>query len=342
MWLRRVLRTVAVVFLCLIAAGIAYERAGAQADLRRLPQIGQSVDIGGRTLNIFCSGAGSPAVIFDAGNGAPGFSWSHIQPRVAAFTRACWYDRAGEGWSAPGPFPRTSVRMAADLHELLHRAGISAPYVLVGHSLGGLNVRVYTGMFPDDVAGAVLVDSAHEDEPRRAPAFMRGHSAPAWLWRPIWWMGQLARTVGLLRLTAPRIELAAEPLTRSREQVVRALAARPDSSANRFDASVSSSYGEAERAGGFGDRPLVVLTRGRVSPLPANATEQDRQAAAYEQVWMHEIQPKLARLSSRGQQIIVEKSGHAMPDEAPEVIVAAVRDVVAAVQPRTRYALAIW
>jgi pimeloyl-ACP methyl ester carboxylesterase len=228
--------------------------------------------------------------------------------------------------------------MAADLHELLHRAGIPPPYVLVGHSLGGLNVRVYTGMFPEDVAGAVLVDSAHEDEPRRAPVFMLGHSASPWLWRPIWWMGQAARMVGLLRLTAPRIELAADPLTRTREQVVRVLAAQPKSAANRFDASVSSSYAEAERAGGFGDRPLIVLTRGRVHQLPPNASDQDRQAAAYEQVWMHEIQPKLARLSSRGQQIIVEKSGHAMPDEAPDVIVVAVRDIVAAVQPRTRYA----
>jgi len=228
--------------------------------------------------------------------------------------------------------------MATDLHELLHRAGIPPPYVLVGHSLGGLNVRVYTGMFPEDVAGAVLVDAAHEDEPRRAPAFMLGHSAPRWLWRPIWWVGQGARAVGLLRLFAPRVELAANPAARSREEIVRALVAQPKSAAGRFDASTSSSYAEAERAGGFGDRPLIVLTRGRVDPLPQNASEHDRQAAAYEQVWMHEIQPKLARLSSRGQQIIVEKSGHAMPDEAPDVIVAAVRDVVAAVQPRTRYA----
>jgi pimeloyl-ACP methyl ester carboxylesterase len=305
-----------------------YDRGGERRDRKRLTRIGRAVDIGGRTLNIFCSGEGAPAVVFDSGNGAPGYAWSHIQPRVAAITRACWYDRAGDGWSDPGPFPRTSAAMAADLHELLRRAGVPPPYVLVGHSLGGLNVRVYNGLYPSEVAGAVLVDAAHEDEPRRAPAFMRGHTAPRWLRRPIWIAGQMARAVGLLRLTSPRVTMPDDPAARTRDQIVRALASRPQSSANHFDSSVSDSYGQAERSAGFGDRPVVVLTRGRMPVLPANPSEEDRQYAAYENAWMHEIQPKLARLSSRGRQVIVANSGHGIPDEAPDAVVAAVRDVI--------------
>jgi pimeloyl-ACP methyl ester carboxylesterase len=316
-------------------AGSLCERIEEHRDRQRLPQVGRSVDIGGRTLNIFCSGEGSPAVILDSGAGEPGYAWSRIQPEIATLTRACWFDRAGYGWSDPGPFPRTSAAMSRDLHELLHRAGIPAPYVLVGHSLGGLNARVYAGMYPADVAGVVLVDAAHEDEPRRAPRFMLGRTAPRFLWHPIWIAAQTARVVGLLRLVTPRVTLPADPRQRTRDQVVRALRQQPKTLATVADASAPESYAQAEAAGGLGDRPLVVLTRGKVS-MPPSPTETDRQYAAYEQVWMHEIQPKLARLSTRGRQVIVERSGHRIPDEAPEEVVAAVREVVADVRASRR------
>jgi pimeloyl-ACP methyl ester carboxylesterase len=153
----RVLKWIAAVgfalVLLLLVVGYFYEEGGRQKDRRGLPQIGTSYDIGGRTLNLFCSGSGNPAVIIDTGAGEPGYSWSHIQPELARVTRACWYDRAGTGWSEAGPYPRDSEAIARDLHELLQRAGVSPPYVLAGHSFGGLNVRVYSRLYPDDVAG---------------------------------------------------------------------------------------------------------------------------------------------------------------------------------------------
>ena len=307
--------------------GALCEQVGQRKDRERLPQIGRSVDIGGRTLNIFCSGMGSPAVILDAGAGDPGYVWSHVQPEIAKFTAACWFDRAGEGWSDPGPFPRTSEAMASELHELLRRADIPGPYIYVGHSLGGLNARVYNGRYPGDVAGAVLVDAAHEDEPRRAPEFLLGRTVRRFLWRPIWIGGQAARVVGLIRLLTPAVELPAGPERRTPEQVVQALRQQPKALATRWDATLPESYAQAERAGGFGDKPLIVLTRGKVQ-LPPAPTAEDREGAAYEQVWMHEIQPKLARLSTRGRQIIVARSGHRIPEEAPDAVVAATRQVV--------------
>jgi len=326
-WRRRLLWVLA---LGLIAtgAGALYERAGERRDLRRLPRIGRAIDIGGRSLNIFCSGEGSPAVIFDSGAGSSGYDWAEIQPEIARLTQACWFDRAGYGWSDPGPYPRTSAATSRDLHALLQRAGVPPPYIMVGHSLGGLNARVYTGMYPADVAGLVLVDAAHEDEPRRAPKFMLGKTAPRWLWHPIWIAAQLARGVGVVRLTAPRIALPSEPVQRTREQIVQALRFQPKTIATLVDPTSPESYREAEASGDLGDRPLIVLTRGRVN-APANPSETDRQFAAYEQVWVHEIQPKLAALSTRGRQIIVEKSGHGIPDEAPEAVIAAVLEVLA-------------
>lgn len=324
---RSTLKILFVLVLVAVIAGSIYEQIGERRDRQLLPQVGRSVDIGGRSLNIFCSGEGRPAVIFDSGNDSPGYAWSDIQPEVAKLTRACWFDRAGYGWSDPGPFPTTSAASSKDLHELLHRAGIPAPYILVGHSLGGLNARVYNGMYPSDVAGAVLVDAAHEDEPRRAPPAMLGRTVSRAWWHPIWIVGQLARRVGLLRLMRPHVTLPADPAARTREEIVQALRVQPKTIATQFDPSAPDSYAEAERAGGFGDRPLIVLTRGRVS-MPPNPTDVDRQLAAYELVWQHEIQPKLARLSTRGRQVIVAQSGHDIPDEAPDAVIAAVRELL--------------
>src|SRR5262245_59550323 len=109
-------KSVVVVLLVALVAGLAYERIGASRDLRRLPRIGRAIDIGGRSINLFCSGEGSPTIVLISGNATPGYAWSHVQPRLSWYTRTCWFDRAGEGWSDPGPFPRTSAATAADLH----------------------------------------------------------------------------------------------------------------------------------------------------------------------------------------------------------------------------------
>jgi pimeloyl-ACP methyl ester carboxylesterase len=304
-----------------------YEKLGERADKKRLTQIGQSIDIGGRTLNIFCSGSEGPTVIFDSGAGQPGYIWASIQSTIAKTNRACWFDRAGLGWSDEGPFPRTAVATSRDLHALFHRANIIPPYVLVGHSLGGLNARVFTGLYRKDVAGLVLVDAAHEDEPRRAPAFMLGKSAPRWAWHPLWTIAHVAKTIGLLRLMAPRVNFPRDPSQASHDQIVAALRAQPKSVATLFDPSGPDSYAQAEHSGNFGELPLIVLTRGKLDTNP-HPSEMDRQFNTYTQVWMNEIQPKLARLSSIGEQVIVHQSGHDIPSEAPEAVIDAITKVI--------------
>ena len=326
--MRRVLKFIALALAALIIFGVIYEQLGERADKKRLPQIGHSVDIGGRSLNIFCSGpAREPTVIFDSGANESGYVWSSIQSSISESVHSCWFDRAGFGWSDEGPFPRTALAVSHDLHELLQRAGICAPYILVGHSSGGLNARVFTGLYRSEVAGLVLVDAAHEDEPRRAPPMMLGKTAPRWAWHPIWTLGHVAKTIGLLRLIAPKIDLPADRSKRTREQIVAALRAQPKTIATLFDPSGPDSYSQAEKTEKFGDLPLVVLTRGKIETNP-HPSESDRQFNAYTQVWMHEIQPKLAALSTRGEQIIVPYSGHDIPNEAPIEIVNAITKVM--------------
>jgi len=117
----------------------------------------------GAQLNFVCTGTGSPTVVFDAGFSDWAPAWAVVQPRIATFTRACSYDRAGSGFSGPGPFPRTSERIATELHDALQDGKIIGPYILVGSSFGGDNVRAFADLFPSDVAGLVLDDGDASD-----------------------------------------------------------------------------------------------------------------------------------------------------------------------------------
>jgi hypothetical protein len=147
----------------LAVAGILYEQAGQAFDRAKYPEVGTRYDIGGRKLNIACEGTGSPTVVFESDGGRTGYMWVAVQHEVARFTRACWYDRAGYGWSDPGPSHHYSDSMARDLHALLHKAGVAPPYVLASSGMGTFPVRVFRGYYPDEVAGLVLAEPVPED-----------------------------------------------------------------------------------------------------------------------------------------------------------------------------------
>jgi pimeloyl-ACP methyl ester carboxylesterase len=146
----------------ILVAGFVYQVVGRARDLRQYPPIGRMVEVDGSHLHMVEAGAG-PAVILEAGIAASSLSWSLVQPEVAKFARVCSYDRSGLGWSDERREPRTLQRSIEELHGLLEAASVAAPYVLVGHSYGGLLVRAYAIRYPADVAGLVLVDPASVD-----------------------------------------------------------------------------------------------------------------------------------------------------------------------------------
>jgi pimeloyl-ACP methyl ester carboxylesterase len=152
--------------LVLVLLGLIYQGVAEAADARAYPPPGRLVDVGGYRLHIYCTGeskAGVPTVILEALFPGTVSNWAWVQPEVAKSTRVCAYDRAGHGWSDLGPEPRDARQHALELHTLLHNAGVAGPYVLVGHSLGGLFTRMYADLYPDDVAGMVLVEGSHPD-----------------------------------------------------------------------------------------------------------------------------------------------------------------------------------
>src|SRR5579864_863649 len=157
---------VAALFLMLVWAVQVRAQSSTPADIV-YARPGQLIDAGGFRLNLYCMGSGSPTVVFDSGWGDWAPAWSKVQPEIAKWTRACSYDRAGAGFSDPGPMPRTSVRIAGELRTALHNAGIDGPYILVGSAFGGDNVRTFADLYMGEVAGLVLIDADPTDvEPK--------------------------------------------------------------------------------------------------------------------------------------------------------------------------------
>lgn len=306
---------VAAALVGLIICGVLYERLGEARDGKALPQVGQSFDIGGRSLNLYCSGQGSPTVIFESNGGIPGFRWVRMQRETAKFTRACWYDRAGLGWSDPGPFPNHSDSVAHDLHDLLAAAKIPPPYVLVGHALGGFHVRVFRSYYPSEVAGLVLVDPMNED----MTIHIHNHNE---LYRPTVLLVLRALTgVGVLRLLQHD---PGPPQNGWDQQDWKTLFALYRLRKARLAAAQELPIwvnGELARAGNcFGSTPLVVLSAG------IQDQEEDPKLD-HDHAWKMQLHQRLARYSTRGEQVIVP-SGHDIPDQAPQVVLAGIHRVI--------------
>ncbi len=140
------------------AAGIVYQWSGVRRDTQRFPAPGRIVRVGPHLLHLYELGQGSPAVVLESGISATSINWRGVQTEIAKFTRALAYDRAGLGWSGPARTPRTAAQIVEELREMLRAAQVPAPYILVGHSFGGLVVRLYAARYPEEVAGLVLVD----------------------------------------------------------------------------------------------------------------------------------------------------------------------------------------
>lgn len=244
---------------------------------------------GGRRLHLKCAGespAGAPTVLLESGGGNGMDVWARVQPSVARFARVCAYDRAGLGTSDPVGAPRTIAAVTEDLHALLSNAKVPGPYVLVGHSLGGIFVRLYASFYPSEVRGMVLVDSAHEDEPDRA-----------------------------LALTPPDVLKRMLKQARPEDLVMR--------SGEPIDGCSIRSLMNALHW--HADIPLVVLTQGTpygpdMVAVPSTAPQAYR---------LHlQLQRELATRSPRGRQILARKSGHAIHQDEPDLVVNVVRQVV--------------
>ena len=284
----------------LIAAGVLFERIGQRRDRERYARVGRAVDIGGRTLNIYCSGEGQPAVVLQTFSHMSGYAWSALEPRVAEFTRACWYDRAGYGWSDPGPSDHTMKATATDLHALLDAAGVELPVVMLGTGDAASEIRVYHGMYPNEVAGAVFMNGNGVEDGQAIPESARGpwaklgifaagaRGAACLAFPVIADLGglRLANVLGGPRRT-PALDFPPE-----QQAELDFLSDNPEAQRGGNMCPRAEDMQQVRSSGNLGDLPLIVLA--------ARSNYGAADAGAWNKHQAEVVQPGLAALSTRG------------------------------------------
>jgi pimeloyl-ACP methyl ester carboxylesterase len=327
-WVQRIFWFFIALVVLLGAAGAGYQAASERRDRERFPQVGRSIDVGGFTLNLDCTGTGRPTVILESGLGIPAIGWEFVQPEVARFARVCSYDRAGYAWSEAGSFPRTSREIALELHTLLQHAEIAPPYILVGHSFGGFNIRLFNELYPGESAGFVFVDSSEEDqETMMSRAMLEANAKDLRQLRRMSSVMGLLIDLGIARMGMSRtLDTQRVPPELREELIYLELDPKYSKTILSEESSFDDSAGEVRAAGTLGDKPVIVLTAGADGEIPG-VPRQD--ADDFFAAWVGELQPRLAHLSTRGRQIVLLKSHHLIPFEQPGAIVDAVREVVA-------------
>ena len=322
----KIRRTISIFLLIIVVIALSTTIAGAVAKsnlAKKYPAPGQLVDVGGYNLHINCMGQGSPTVILEAGLGDFSLTWAFVQPEVATTTRVCSYDRAGYGWSEPGPQPRTTNTEVEELHTLLTNAKIQGPYVLVGHSLGGMLVRMYTHSYPEEVVGMVLVDSLHEDKPIRLPEIQAKTDQ---ITIKAFRMLKLLSSSGMTALAPQFIPNDGLPEdVFEQRQAILAKAVYYKTTMDEVNAlQESCAEVRALHINSFGNLPFIVLSSGRSE---ASSSLSDAENQALWAVWQ-ELQSELALLSSESKQIMAEQSGHNIQLDQPDLVIDAVREIL--------------
>lgn len=324
----------------LIAAGAIYQAVGAAVDQRRYPPPGRMIDIGGRSLHLIDKAASGPAVVFESGISATCLNWTEVRSQVEGFARACTYDRAWLGWSDPSPSPRTTSTILDDLHALLEAAQTPRPYILVGHSFGGMLVCAYAARWPESVAGLVLVDPL---PPREWLNISPSHGRMLRLGVKLSRRGALLARIGVVRAALALLMIGGRRLP---HWIAKVSSGRGESVISRLVGEVRKmpaetwpmvrahwclpksfqgmaayleslpvSAGEAAALEEPAEIPVIVLSAGNATP---------------EQLAEREA---LARRSPRGRHIIARKSGHWIQLDEPELVVGAIREMIGLIRP---------
>jgi pimeloyl-ACP methyl ester carboxylesterase len=297
--------------LCLTGMGLVYQAVATVLDKRNFPPPGKLVDADGCLLHLQSAGSGTPTVVLEAGLGGMSSVWAWVQPETAKFCHVVSYDRAGLGWSATDITPRTAVLAALRLRSLLQSINAIPPFVLVGHSMGGLFIRIFADLFPDDVAGLVLVDASHPDQHSRSSAIETHMSSGFRMLKGV----PMLAGAGFIRLTnyfGAWIEGLPDPQA---AEALAFLSSYRHLRTTRDESLVWDAVCAEVRSGrGLGNKPLAVVTAGK-DILPGQP----------------ELQGELAALSSNSIHLAVKGATHVSlvtHRQHALVVVEAIRQVI--------------
>lgn len=304
--LRRALLGLLAAFALLAVAGLGYETVAGRDDARRIPMPGRLVGVGGHRLHLHCTGSGSPTLVFEAGIGESGATWSAVRDELAPSARACVYDRAGYAWSEPSDGPHTARRAADELHALLRAAGEAGPHLLVAHSYGAHVARLFAARWPAETAGLVLVEPSDENQPDGVarPFLLAQFTAY-----------EVAARTGIVRAFADAVVPAGAPgAVRRQAPILYGAASMAAATAEAMATPESGAQVRALPRNGtpWGDKPVVVISAAGQPP----ATEA--------------FMAGLAALSRRGRHLVADTGDHYVQYARPRLVVSAIREVAAA------------
>lgn len=307
----------------LMISGWVYERWARAKALREHPAPGRLVAVDGAQLHLDCRGTGSPTVVLESGMDPFGsISWSLQHDKLAAVTRTCAYDRAGIAWSQIGPNPRTGGQIASELRALLRGGGESGPFVVVGHSMGGLYARIFTGAYRDEVAGLVLIESSHPEQFERMTISGGFRPPPRLLIRA----ATLLRGLGVMRFVMPG-ELDLKSIPESRSRALKAVSASSIATVLSEFGEIRTSFEQASQVDSLGAMPLLVVAIGEAPDAARIPGIDQAQANAGHAQWV-ELQSELAELSSVGELIEVPDPMHYLQFSQPDAVVDAIASMV--------------
>jgi pimeloyl-ACP methyl ester carboxylesterase len=306
-FLRRVLLGLALLPFVLAGAGAVYNTLWIRHYRSLFPPPGKLYSINGKAMHLYCTGDGSPTIVLEAGLGSDAMAWTLVQPTLSKTTRVCSYDRIGVGWSDPQDGPSDSEGAAERLHALLSEAGIAGPVVLMGHSIGGLHIRVFATRFPTDVAGMVFVDATTPDLALHPPAellALRDQEDEEL---------RIARWKVALGITRLEDECPQAPSDDVRAGWLKATGCVPAGlDAVRQEAlAFQRSAEEAASTGPYRDLPILILSQDTNRSAPEGAGPPPG--------WS-EAQEGLKRLSTRSRRIIARHSGHSIQFARADVV----------------------
>jgi pimeloyl-ACP methyl ester carboxylesterase len=289
---RRLLYPV-ITMVALAAIGGGYETVREATDAKAYPMPGRLIDVGEHRLHLHCTGSGTPTVVLEPGGGESSSNLGWIAPAVARDTRVCVYDRAGRGWSEPADRPQDGGQIAADLHTLLQRGHIAGPYLLAGHSFGGLYALTFAARYPGEVAGMVLVDSTAPASTANPAATSPGDKGSDDLMRRASALAATSARLGLSRLYGLTDYGTLPPRSRDEARARAATTSQVESTIDEY-LQAGTSVRQAASLDDFADKPLVVLTAGSGHDAAGSAAQN-----------------ALARLSTNSAHRVIDRATHA-------------------------------